>query len=96
MSADRPERLPVGLALQRTTPSFDEHSAPAGLRRAHQVADGVWGRLLVESGALGFVFEDTPGDVRIIEAGQHQVIPPLALHHVVIDRPVRFSVEFHR
>jgi tellurite resistance-related uncharacterized protein len=90
------QHLPGGLELQRTTPTFDETSTPLGLRAAHAVADGVWGRLIVESGSLGFVFEDTPGDVRIVAAGEHQLIPPARLHHVVIDGPVRFAVEFHR
>ncbi|MGB3735219.1 MAG: DUF1971 domain-containing protein [Ilumatobacter sp.] len=90
------DELPAGLTLQRTTPTFDEHSTPAGLRRAHQVAEGVWGRLVVETGSLGFVFEDEPDVVRVIGSGDQQVIPPAALHHVVLDGPVRFAVEFHR
>ena len=88
--------MPTGLTLQRTTPTFDEHSTPAGLLRAHQVADGVWGRLVVESGSLGFVFEDEPDDVRVVGSGDEQIIPPTARHHVVLDGPVRFAVEFHR
>ena len=88
--------LPEGLTLQRTTPTFDEESTPAGLRNAHAVVDGVWGRLVVEAGSLGFVFEDAPEAVRTVTAGEHQVIPPSRLHHVVIDGPVRFAVEFHR
>ena len=90
------QHLPDGLQLQRTTPTFDETSTPRGLRAAHAVADGVWGRLIVESGSLGFVFEDAPDDLRTVAAGEHQVIPPARLHHVVIDGPVRFAVEFHR
>ena len=90
------DELPTGLTLQRTTPTFDEDSTPAGLRRAHQVAEGVWGRLLVESGSLGFVFEDAPDVVRVIDSGDEQVIPPAALHHVVLDGSVRFAVEFYR
>jgi tellurite resistance-related uncharacterized protein len=88
--------LPEGLTLQRTTPMFDEQSTPPALRNAHAVAEGVWGRLVVEDGSLGFVFEDTPADVRSVSAGEHQVIPPSRLHHVVIEGPVRFAVEFHR
>ena len=88
--------LPVGLTLQRTTPTFDERSTPVGLLRAHQVAEGVWGRLVVEGGSLGFVFEDAPDVVRVIGSGDEQVIPPSALHHVVLDGPVRFAVEFYR
>ena len=90
------DELPDGLTLQRTTPSFDEHSTPAGLRRAHQVAPDVWGRLVVESGSVGFVFEDEPDVVRVVAAGDRQVIPPEVLHHVVVDGPVQFAVEFYR
>jgi tellurite resistance-related uncharacterized protein len=89
-------QLPDGLVLQRTTPTFDETSTPKGLRAAHAVADGVWGRLVVTDGSLGFVFEDTPDDVRTVGAGEQQVIPPNRLHHVVIEGPVQFCVEFHR
>ena len=90
------QQLPDGLELQRTTPTFDETSTPRGLRAAHAVADGVWCRLIVESGSLGFVFEDTLDEVHTVTAGQRQVIPPARRHHVVIDGPVRFAVEFHR
>ncbi|WP_040491835.1 DUF1971 domain-containing protein [Ilumatobacter nonamiensis] len=90
------DELPAGMALQRTTPTFDEHTTPAGLRSAHQVATGVWGRLVVESGSLGFVFEDAGDELRTLSAGEHQVIPPARPHRVVIDGPVRFAVEFHR
>ncbi|MGA9277244.1 DUF1971 domain-containing protein [Ilumatobacter sp.] len=90
------EQLPDGLTLQRSTPTFDQDTTPAGLRSAHSVAEGVWARLVVEEGSLGFVFEDAPDDVRTVAAGEHQVIPPQLPHHVVLDEPVRFAVEFHR
>jgi tellurite resistance-related uncharacterized protein len=90
------QHLPAGLKLQRTTPTFDETSTPRGLRAAHAVADDVGGRLIVESGSLGFVFEDTPDAVHTVAAGEQQVIPPARLHHVILDGPVRFAVEFHR
>lgn len=88
--------LPDGLALQRTTPTFDETSVPAALRKAHLVADGVWGRLVVSSGSVGFVFDDDPGNVRTVAAGDTQVIPPARPHHLVVDGPVTLAVEFHR
>jgi len=88
--------LPDGLTLQRTTPIFDAHTTPAGLRKAHSIAAGVWGRLVVEDGSLGFVFEDAPDEIGTVTAGEYQVIPPGRLHHVVIGGPVRFAVEFHR
>ena len=95
-SAPDPIELPDGLVHARTTDIWDETTVPAGLLRAHRVAEGVWGRLVVLTGEVGFVFEDQPDQVRQVGAGEHQVIPPLRAHHVVLAGPARFAVEFHR
>ncbi len=95
--ASGPAALPPGLEHVRTTDVFDEHTAPAGLRRAHRVADGVWGRLVVHTGALSFRFDDEPDQVLVLETGAAVVIPPARFHHVTFDQgPVTFAVEFHR
>ena len=60
--------LPDDLDFARWTPTFDETSVPAGLLAANRAADGVWGRLVVESGAIGFVFEDAAESVRRLVA----------------------------
>jgi len=88
--------LPDGVEHVRTTDTFDQDHHPAGLRRAHRVADGVWARLVVHTGALGFVFEDDADRVIELAAGASQVIPPGRLHHVDIAGPVTFALEFHR
>jgi cupin 2 domain-containing protein len=88
--------LPVGLELARTTPDFDETTVPQGLLAPHQVAEGVWGRLVVLSGSLTFCFEDDVFAGRLLEAGDDQVIPPVRPHHLEIDGPVSLHVEFHR
>lgn len=90
------DQMPEGLAHVRTTDIFDEHHHPAGLRRAHRVADGVWARLVVHTGALTFVFEDEPAAPAEVVAGATVVIPPGRLHHVDITGPVTFALEFHR
>lgn len=95
-AAQGPAALPPGLEHVRTTDVFDEHTAPAGLRRAHRVADGVWARLLVHTGQLSFVFEDDPDRPHIVDAGASLVIPPGRPHHVDLDQPVTFAIEFHR
>jgi tellurite resistance-related uncharacterized protein len=91
---DHGDSLPDRLELVRTTDEFDEHSVPAGLRRDHRIADGVWGRLVVTSGALWFAFDDD-AERRLAE-GATVVIPPARVHHVRVEGPVRFHVEFHR
>jgi tellurite resistance-related uncharacterized protein len=87
--------LPDGLVLDRVTRDFTPESVPPGLLRAHRVADGVWGRLLVREGSLVFVFEDDPDGARDIPAGGTQVIPPGRFHHLEVSGPARFAVEFH-
>ena len=88
--------LPDGLELTRTTKVFDNDTAPAGLLKAHQVAEGVWARLVMHSGSAGFVFEDTPDELITVTDGGNVVIPPQRLHHVVLGEPATFVVEFYR
>ncbi len=91
-----PTELPDGLELARTTDVFDERTHPGGLLRAHRVADGVWGRLVVHTGTLTFVFEDRADQPLRVSAGETVIIPPARLHHVEFDGPVTFAIEFHR
>ncbi len=91
----RPQ-LPDGLEHVRTTDVFDETTVPAGLLRAHRVADGVWGNLVVHTGAVTFVFDDEPDHPITVGAGDTVAIPPARQHHVELDGPATFAVEFHR
>lgn len=88
--------LPDGLEYVRTTDVFDNDTVPKGLLRAHQVAKNVWGRLVVHTGEVGFAFEDEDNALRTVAAGETLVIPPQRRHHVVLDGPATFAVEFHR
>jgi tellurite methyltransferase len=90
------ERLPEGVELVRTTPELDEETVPAGLLRDHRLAEGVWGRLVVIDGDLGFAFDDEDGPPRRLGPGEHVVMAPGRTHRVVPDGPVRFVIEFHR
>jgi tellurite methyltransferase len=90
---DRTE-CPDDLVVVRTTPTWDEHSMPNALRRAHRVASGTWGRLRVDRGRLRFVARTTPVTDVIVEMGQRQGIPPDVEHFVEPRGPVRFAVEF--
>jgi tellurite resistance-related uncharacterized protein len=89
----RPTELPAGLVHTRTTALFDSESVPSGLLRAHRLADGVWGRLVVHSGVLRFVFEDDSEPIEV-PTGATVVIPPATPHHVELPQPVTFAVEF--
>lgn len=87
---------PDGTDHLRTTEVFDNDSVPEGLLRAHRIADGVWGRLLVHTGGLRFVFEDQSERPIVVHAGGGILIPPGRPHHLEIDQPVTFAIEFHR
>jgi len=88
--------LPENVTYVRSTPEFDEATVPAGLLRAHQVAAGVWGLLVVSEGVVEFTFEDDSDTSRVVTAGETQVIPPSRPHHIVVRDPAKFHVEFHR
>lgn len=87
--------LPDDVAFVRKTARFDEASVPPGLLAAHRIASGNWAVLTVHTGELGFVFDDHPIERRL-GTGDTQVIPPVLVHHLVIDGPVSFDLSFCR
>jgi len=78
----------------RASAVWDERTMPAGLRRAHRVAAGTWGRIVVQAGRLRFVAATAPTIDVELEAGSTQAIPPEVIHEVEPLGAVRFSVEF--
>jgi tellurite methyltransferase len=89
---DRAE-LPADLVRVRVTDTWTESTMPAGLRRDHRLAGGLWGLLHVESGALRFRAETDPPIDRAVAAGEAQPIPPDVLHAVETPEAVRFFLE---
>jgi len=92
---NRPQ-LPDGLEHVRTTDTFDNDTVPAGLLRAHRVAEGLWGRLVVHTGTVTFLFDDDPEHPITVPAGGSVAIPPARQHHLELAGPATFAVEFHR
>lgn len=90
---DRAE-LPEELRWVRTSPIWDERTIPAGLRRAHRVAVGTWGRIVVHGGRLRFAAATTPPIDIELEVASTQAIPPEVLHEVEPLGAVQCSVEF--
>jgi tellurite methyltransferase len=85
--------IPAGLVVVRTTATWDEHTMPSGLRRAHKVATGRWGRLLVRSGRLRFVAATSPVTDVLVDAHRRQGIPPELEHRVEPQGSARFAIE---
>jgi len=90
---DRAE-LPNGLRLVRSSPEWDEHTIPAGLRRTHRLAAGTWGRIEVRDGQLRFTARTEPPLDLVLGHGSTQAIPPEIEHDVQPLGTVRFSIQF--
>ncbi len=90
---DRAE-IPEGLEIVRTAGPFDADTLPRGLRADHRVADGMWARVRVLDGAVGFSMDTVPPISRRLEADDEQPIPPGVSHHLVVDGPMTVVVEF--
>lgn len=88
--------LPDSVVAYKRTADFTESTVPRGLTANHRTKDGVWGKLVVTGGALGYCEEDHLDDTIEVGAGDHVVIPPAVPHRVVIRGPVSFYVEFYR
>lgn len=92
---ERPDRLPAGVEPYRTIGPFDAATLPAGLRQTHDLKAGIWGRVALEQGCLGFVWEDNVGGRNDLTAPAGIVVPPRVPHHVEGD-DFRLSITFYR
>ena len=86
--------LPEGLEVVRSAGPFDADTLPAGLRRAHYVADRTWGRLRVLDGVVVFAIETTPPVSVRLHAGDAQPIPPGVAHLLRVDEPFLLVIDF--
>ena len=77
---------------------------PPGLRRAHRLADGTWGRIVVRSGRMRFTARSAPPvDTDLIDTvlidtvldeSRSQPIPPAVEHELEPLGPVVFHIDF--
>jgi tellurite resistance-related uncharacterized protein/catechol 2,3-dioxygenase-like lactoylglutathione lyase family enzyme len=86
--------LPPGVVSGRRTRMFDEHTVPAGLRRAHTTRAGTWGRIEVEAGALRYRIREGRGGRFVVRPGRPGIIRPEEPHDVEPLGEVRFAVQF--
>ncbi len=89
------DKLPDGAKKVSSTPSMTEETVVQGILKNHLAPKGKHGLLVVEEGALQFVWEDDKDNVLDAD-GEHQiVIYPERFHHVIITGKVKFRVEFY-
>lgn len=74
---------------------MNQDTVVPGILKKHLAPKGKWGRLVVRSGSLEYVWEDDAENVLISDPGHPIVIYPERFHHVVITGPVEFKVEFY-
>jgi tellurite methyltransferase len=90
---DRAE-LPADLCHVRTAGPFDHAPLPAGLRRDHRVAAGLWARLRVLEGSVRFTMASEPPVDVVLRTGDEQPIPPDVLHAVEPGDGARIAADF--
>lgn len=82
-----------GVSAQCRTLEWDETTLPAGLRRAHCLADRTWGRIAIRTGRLCFRAATAPVIDVELKAGSMQAIPPGVEHQVETVGPVLVCLE---
>ena len=94
-----PPLSPTVAEPYRCTPVFDEHTLPAGLRRAHRTKPGVWGVIRVLEGRLRYCVLDPVSETvtseTILEPGRPGLVLPDRPHRVEPLGAVRMQVEFY-
>jgi len=88
------EALPDGFFRISSTSSMTEETILPGILKNHETRKGRYGLLVVEVGALQFVWEDD-GQVLDADPGHPIVIFPEKRHHVKLGGKVRFFIEFY-
>lgn len=87
--------LPEGAVKVGSTPSMTGETAAPGILKNHLTPKGKYGLLVIEAGALKFVWEDDVANVLDADPEHSIVIVPERFHHVVITGKVAFRVEFY-
>ncbi|MDD3886530.1 MAG: DUF1971 domain-containing protein [Victivallaceae bacterium] len=87
--------MPTGAEFSAATPLFNGQTVPEPILNKHLAPRGKTGLLVVESGALQFVWLDT-GETLDAAPGHPVVIWPERFHRVKLTGPVTFHIEFYQ
>ncbi len=87
--------FPKGAVKIGSTSSMNEETVVPGILKKHLTPKGKFGYLVVEKGALQFVWEDEEDSVLDADPEHPIIIFPERFHHVVITGKVQFRVEFY-
>ncbi len=87
--------LPENAVKTGSTASMTNDTVAPGLLKKHLTPKGKFGLLVVEEGALQFVWQDDAANILDADPDHPIVIAPDRYHHVVLTGPVQFHVEFY-
>jgi len=89
------EQLPAAAVKVGSTPSMTNETVVEGLLKNHLGPKDKLGFVVVEEGALQFVWEDS---AEVLDANPDKpiVIVPERFHHIRLTEKVRFRVEFYK
>ena len=87
---------PTGLQKYSETALFTEETVPKRLLGDHDTKPGVWGKIVVTSGALTYIVCGPPEECFDLSVGVPGLIEPQAKHRVELSGPVAFRVEFYK
>jgi len=90
------DKLPMGAEKVGETPLLNQDNIFPGLLKEHMAPKGKWGHIVVESGSLNFVWEDTPEEILTADKEHNIPIMPERYHHVILTGDVEFRVEFYK
>lgn len=76
----------------RTTQTFDETTVPTALLRSHSLKPGSWGLIRIDEGRLRYLGDNQS---EVLGPERPGIIPPVVPHHLEIDGPVKFRIEFY-
>jgi tellurite resistance-related uncharacterized protein len=90
---DRAE-LPEAAKFVRSSPEWNAETMPAGLRRAHRLAESTWARIVVDSGRLRYQARTEPPTDTVVGAASVQIVPPTVEHEVEPIGDATFHIDF--
>jgi tellurite resistance-related uncharacterized protein len=86
--------LPASVEQYAQSPVFDNHTIPKAFKAAHSTKPGVWGRLKVLTGSLDFTLIGPPKVMTTLNAGEHHIFAPTAVHLVSLKPDTSFQIDF--
>lgn len=78
----------------KSTPVFDEHTLPAGLRKEHRTKAGVWGVIRLLQGQVRYRVLD-PVSETVLDPDHPGLVLPDQPHLVEPLGPMKMKVEFY-